>query len=95
LSIRVDDHTGQCIELFNNMTYQGKLKASPTNSDPVWDDFTRSDPIFRQKNLAGQRRVCGTVAEQAPNSTSFVNFGQIEIALSLVQALEQLTTAQG
>jgi hypothetical protein len=91
------------LELLNVQTYQGKLGASLTNSNPhavgnVWDSFTRSHPDFRRANLAGQRRVfinCNNVAEQDPNSTSFVNFGQVDIALSLARALQQHTTAQG
>jgi AAA domain len=89
------------LDYFNKMTYSGLLRAAEANSFPskagnAWESFVKE--YFQQASVVGRHRVmisCDGVAESPTGSTSFVNRGQIDVALRLVQALYAHKTATG
>ncbi|KUL83526.1 hypothetical protein ZTR_10541 [Talaromyces verruculosus] len=89
------------LDFFNRMAYKSLLKAADANSLPsragnVWESFVNE--YFRQPNLVGKHRVmidCDGIAESPAGSTSFVNYGQIDVALTLLQKLYAHVTAEG
>jgi ATP-dependent RNA/DNA helicase IGHMBP2 len=91
------------LDLFNQTVYHGKLEAAEANKKlervgRSWESYARQNVQMFGPTFALKRRVfisCPGRAVQEPDSASFVNYGQIDVALSLASSLQSHVTAEG